>query len=67
VPSVAVKGFVRWCGWLHTAAVTGSKPVTPTSTNTPPDLQGGARCQQIVSKPRDVVIETLGALCGSRI
>jgi hypothetical protein len=35
---------------LHTAEATGSKPVTPTSTNALLNLQCDARCQQIVSK-----------------
>ena len=36
--------------FLHTAEVTGSIPVTPTSTNSLPHPQLDAHCQQIVSK-----------------
>jgi len=35
---------------LHTAEATGSKPVTPTSTNSLLESRGDAGCQQIASK-----------------
>jgi hypothetical protein len=48
---------------LHTAEATGSKPVTPTSTNSLQGPRGGACCQQIASKPPTVVAVALRALC----
>src|ERR671910_2141670 len=39
--------FVWWPRSLHTAEATGSKPVTPTSTNAPPSSHLHPRCQQI--------------------
>jgi hypothetical protein len=47
---------------LHTAEATGSKPVTPTSTNTLPEPLRDVGCQQIASKPPTVVAEALEAL-----
>jgi hypothetical protein len=51
-----VRGMVREGGvWgphsLHTAEATGSKPVTPTSTDEFQRTLLGTRCQQIASKP----------------
>ena len=45
-----------------TAEATGSKPVTPTSTNAFPGLRCGAYCQQIASKPQTVVDVVLKVL-----
>jgi hypothetical protein len=43
--------YVRCLRSLHTAEVTGSIPVTPTSTNRSLKPFPGHRCQQIASKP----------------
>ena len=57
---------LHWGVWgphsLHTAEATGSKPVTPTSTNALPELRAGAGCRQIASKPLTVVALALKAL-----
>jgi hypothetical protein len=47
-------GYARWPRSLHTAEATGSKPVTPTTTNSPLNPRIHPRCQQIVSKSRYV-------------
>jgi hypothetical protein len=47
---------------LHTAEATGSKPVTPTSTNAFPEPLGDAACQQIASKSLTEVTLALKAL-----
>jgi hypothetical protein len=47
---------------LHTAEATGSKPVTPTSTNVLLEPCGDACCQQIASKLQVVVAVALRAL-----
>jgi hypothetical protein len=44
---------------LHTAEVTGSIPVTPTSTNGLLDPHCSAACQQTVSRPLTVRARTL--------
>jgi hypothetical protein len=57
------------CVWgprsLHTAEAIGSKPVTPTSTNTFREPCCGAVCHQIVGKPLTVVAMALWALTDS--
>jgi hypothetical protein len=54
---------LEWSLWgphsLHTAEATGSKPVTPTSTNGLLGLLPEASCQQIASKPPLVSAKTL--------
>jgi hypothetical protein len=42
---------------LHTAEATGSKPVTPTSTNAFIGSHPRASCQQIASKPPRVAVQ----------
>src|SRR5215213_7148866 len=44
---------------LHTAEATGSKPVTPTSTNRLVSPLPGPSCQQIASRPPAVGAKTL--------
>jgi hypothetical protein len=60
------EGSVWWPHSLHTAEVTGSIPVTPTSTNRFLTYLRGPSCQQIASKPPWVRVVTLWALSGSR-
>jgi hypothetical protein len=63
--------LLKWCVWgphsLHTAEVTGSIPVTPTSTDTFLGPGCDACCQQIASKPLRVVALALIALPVSRV
>jgi hypothetical protein len=63
---VVARGVPRRCVWclrsLHTAEVTGSIPVTPTSTNGFLRPCCDACCQQIASKPPTVVAVALKAL-----
>jgi hypothetical protein len=61
----ASQGDVRGPHSLHTAEVTGSIPVTPTSTNAFPESCCGAGCQQIASKPPTVVAPALKAVPSS--
>jgi hypothetical protein len=46
-------------GYFHTAEVTGSNPVTPTSTNGFLSPLPEPSCQQIASKPPVVGAKTL--------
>jgi hypothetical protein len=52
---------------FHTAEATGSKPVTPTSTNNLLDPFCGFSCQQIASKPPIVIVSALQALTVPRV
>jgi hypothetical protein len=71
-PRLSTCGVVLWrpatpggrCGGrsLHTAEATGSKPVTPTSTNAFLGPRCDASSQQIASKPPTVVAIALNAL-----
>jgi hypothetical protein len=63
VRSMGLGSSVGWPHSLHTAEATGSKPVTPTSTNAFPGPCCDACCQQIASKPPIVVAVALKALC----
>jgi hypothetical protein len=51
VQSVVLESVIWGPHSLHTAEATGSKPVTPTSTNSLLTLRRDAGCQQIASKP----------------
>ena len=61
----ATRGAASGCAWdprpLHTAEATGSKPVTPTSTNAFSGPRCAAGCQQIASKSQTVVAVALRA------
>jgi hypothetical protein len=59
---MVLKGSVWGPHSLHTAEATGSKPVTPTSTNRFLEPRCDACCQQLASKPPTVVAIALKAL-----
>jgi hypothetical protein len=67
VRSMVSEGSVWGPPSLHTAEVTGSIPVTPTSTNTFLGPCWVACCQQIASKPPTVVAVAPKALPVSRV
>jgi hypothetical protein len=62
VRSMVLEGTVWRPHSLHTAEVTGSIPVTPTSTNALHEPRCDVCCQQIASKPPIVVAIPLKAL-----
>ena len=68
---VVRRGMPHWYVWgprsLHTAEATGSKPVTPTSTNRFPPASCGASCQQIASRSLGALLQTLWVVVRTRL